>query len=211
MKTATNRRCALLNSKADFFSGTIRGLFLEETTHFLSDKSYGTGRHECPSGCGKHRRNLWKDNLSEAGYFMKLWSTAPATARASKTSKNRSRFLAPALSSSRFFQSHFCHSRSLIGTDSPANPGATDGSFIFQLSGECPGSSVFYCTISIMQEDIGEQLHSHSQIAVVVDQAHLSELIHEMSDPRTRCADHFSKGFVTQQGNPLVRLGVVLS
>src|SRR5688572_19285709 len=58
---------------------------------------------------------------------------------------------------------------------------------------------------SIMQNDIGQQLRSHVQFAVVIDQSHFSELVHEVRDPRTSCAYHFRQRFMTEQRDLCIR------
>ena len=56
-----------------------------------------------------------------------------------------------------------------------------------------------FCTLLhslIMQDDVGKQFHSYGQFAVVIDQSHFSEFVHEVGDARTRGADHFSQRLV---------------
>jgi hypothetical protein len=61
-----------------------------------------------------------------------------------------------------------------------------------------------------MQDDIGQQFGSHRQLAVVVDQSHLPELVHEMRDTGTRRSHHFGEGLVAEHGCPGGRRGTVL-
>jgi hypothetical protein len=63
---------------------------------------------------------------------------------------------------------------------------------------------------SVMQDDIGQQFGSHRQLAVVVDQSHLPELVHEMRDTGTRRSHHFGEGLVAEHGRPGGRRGTVL-
>jgi len=54
--------------------------------------------------------------------------------------------------------------------------------------------------ISIMQNDISQQLCPHDQIAVVVDQSHFPEFVHEVINAGACRAYHFSQDLVTEQG-----------
>jgi hypothetical protein len=46
----------------------------------------------------------------------------------------------------------------------------------------------------IVQDDVGQELYSHNQVSVVLDESHSPELVHEVSDTRPRCSYHFRLG-----------------
>ena len=51
-----------------------------------------------------------------------------------------------------------------------------------------------------MQNDISQQLCPHYQTAIVVDQSHFSEFVHEVINAGACRAYHFSQDLVTEQG-----------
>jgi len=51
-----------------------------------------------------------------------------------------------------------------------------------------------------MQNDISQQLCPHDQTAVVVDQSHFPEFVHEVINAGACRAYHFSQDLVTEQG-----------
>jgi hypothetical protein len=60
-----------------------------------------------------------------------------------------------------------------------------------------------------MQNDIGQQLCTHDQTAVVVDQSHFPEFVHEVINAGARRAYHFSQDLVTEPGYCVIRDDVV--
>jgi len=63
----------------------------------------------------------------------------------------------------------------------------------------------------IVQNDIGQQFRSHCKVSVVVNQSHCPEFVHEVRDARTRCANHFGEGLMTQERDSGIRRDVVLA
>src|SRR5438034_6893330 len=55
-------------------------------------------------------------------------------------------------------------------------------------------------TISIVQDEIGQQCCPYREFSVVSDQPHCSEFVHKVRDARSRRAHHFGKGLVNQHG-----------
>jgi|SRR5688572_16680350 hypothetical protein len=51
--------------------------------------------------------------------------------------------------------------------------------------------------VLVVQNHIGQQFRSDDQLSVVVDESHLPELVHKVSDARACRTYHFGKCFVT--------------
>ena len=51
--------------------------------------------------------------------------------------------------------------------------------------------------VLVVQNHIGQQFRADDEFSVVVDESHLPEFVHEVSDARARRTNHFGKCFVT--------------
>ena len=53
----------------------------------------------------------------------------------------------------------------------------------------------------VLQDDAAETaMDRHLTVALVIDQPQLSELVHEMTDPRPGSADHLGQAFLMDSG-----------
>ena len=59
-----------------------------------------------------------------------------------------------------------------------------------------------------MEDDI-EEGAVHMQLAIVIDEAQLPELIHKETDTGTRSADHLGERFLTDLRNDRLRLALL--
>ena len=64
-------------------------------------------------------------------------------------------------------------------------------------------------TISIVQNQIGQQFGPYREFSVVVDQSHCSEFVHEVRDAGPGRAHHFGQGLVTQYGDSGIRRDIM--
>ena len=64
---------------------------------------------------------------------------------------------------------------------------------------------------SVMQEQLRQEFRPNMKLAVVLNETHCSEFVHEVSNSRPRCSHHFRERFVTQHQDLRVRESVLIA